>query len=404
MSSDISTLMAPAEIPDEVRAAWIEKGWPEAVLERAFEMRVPRRDVARWLNRGKGAIKRIQRDLDRRERLIGGTLRVREATWADDDAFADLYANSPEDAGEWEVTVERSPYPFAQFRLQENVSILAAEDRGVLLAAIVLSARNTLVGGKPVTVQIESAWRTRTDARGQGLGRLLRTEPRRAMGWEALATYYYRRRGSGGKRGSTASIRCFKSRPFDGDTDGIRPAQQPDVPACVALINRTHRDLDLFRPYSEEWLCERLNDPCWGAKPDFWIPVYGWDDYYVLEEGGQIIACAGLWDRGKHMREVWRHKTAGKSRIVENTALMDFGYAEGHADAMARLIGYLVGVTNGLGRSQLMAPLQFLPAVVESLEAYEAVRETRPIYWQALGAARNLNARLTRPYTDLAYW
>ena len=60
--------------------------------------------------------------LDRRERLIGGTLRVREATWKDDEAIADLYANSPENVGEWELTVERSPYPFAQFRLQENAT------------------------------------------------------------------------------------------------------------------------------------------------------------------------------------------------------------------------------------------------------------------------------------------
>ena len=402
MSSDSLTLIPPAEIPDDVRHAWLEKGWPLAVLERAFALRVRRRDLERWLNRGKGAIRRIVRDLDRRERLIGGTLRIREATWNDGEALADLYASSPEGAGEWEVIVERGPYAFAQFRLQENVSILVVEDRGVLLAAMAQSARNTLVGGERVTVQIESAWRTRTEARGQGLGRLLPTEPRRALGWEPLARYYYRRGRS--RTAGTVTVHCFPSRPFDGEADGIRLARSSDVSACVALINRTHHGLDLFRPYSEEFLCQRLDDPCWGPKPDFWTPVYGWDEYYVLEEGGQIVACAGLWDRGRDMREVWHHKASGERRVVENTALMDFGHAEGREDAMARLIGYLIGLTDTLGRGRLMAPLEFLPSVAESLASYQPVTETRPIYWQATGAAKALNVELTRPYTDLAYW
>lgn len=402
MAGDRSIFERPVEVPEQVRVAWRERGWPEAVLERSYELRVRRADVDRWLRHGRGALKRIERDLDRRERLISGTLRVREATWGDDEALADLYAHSPENDGEWEVTVERSPYAFAQFRLQENVSIQVADDRGAILAAIVHSARNTLVGGKRVTVQIESAWRTRTDARGQGLGRLLRTVPRRALGWEALATYYYRRHRS--RRGTTASIHCFPSRSHDGEAEGIRLARRSDIRRCVAMINRTHRGLDLFRPYTVEYLQGKLDDSFWGPKPEFWVPVYGWGDYYVLEEGGRIVACAGLWDKGRHIRELWRHKKTGKTRVVENTALMDFGCADGREDAMARLMSYLIGVTDSLGRGQLMAPLQFLPSVVESLASYEPMTEARPIYWQPIGAARHLNVTLTRPYTDLAYW
>ena len=155
MNSDGSKLVAPAEIPHDVREAWREKGWPEDLVERAYGLRVRRVDIDGWLRRGKGHWRGIRKQLDQRERLIGGTLRVREATWNDNEALADLYANSPEGIGDWQITVERSPYPFAEFRLQENVSILVIEDRGVILAAVVHSARNTVVGGKRVTVQIE---------------------------------------------------------------------------------------------------------------------------------------------------------------------------------------------------------------------------------------------------------
>jgi hypothetical protein len=79
-----------------------------------------------------------------------------------------MYADSPEEIGDWEVTVERGPYPFAQFRLQEHVAITVLEDRGVILAATCDSSRNAIVGGEKTSVHIGSAWRVRKTARGKG--------------------------------------------------------------------------------------------------------------------------------------------------------------------------------------------------------------------------------------------
>jgi len=97
--------------------------------------------------------------------------------------------------------------------------------------------------------------------------------------------------------------------------------------------------------------------------------------------------------------------TPGARPVVESTALMDFGFAEGREDALARLLGYLVGVMETLGRVQLMAPLEFLPSVREHLEDYEPGTETRALYWQSDATLKKLGVtKLTRPYTDLAYW
>ena len=125
-------------------------------------------------------------------------------------------------------------------------------------------------------------------------------------------------------------------------------------------------------------------------------------DVHPIKDAGLTVLVDAMWGTGAG----WFPKilNGGKTRVVENTALMDFGCAEGREDALARLIGHLVGVTHSLGHGQLMAPLQFLPSVVESLASYEPMTETRPIYWQPIGAARDLNVKLTRPYTDLAYW
>ena len=70
------------------------------------------------------------------------------------------------------------------------------------------------------------------------------------------------------------------------------------------------------------------------------MPVYGWPDYFVVEEDGKVVACAGLWDKGKNVREVWCHKETGEKRSFDSTALLDFGYAQGREDAMALLLRY----------------------------------------------------------------
>ena len=49
-------------------------------------------------------------------------------------------------------------------------------------------------------------------------------------------------------------------------------------------------------------------------------PIYGYEAYYLLEDEGEIVACAGLWDRGRDLRERWRHRESGNERVVAVTA------------------------------------------------------------------------------------
>ena len=98
------------------------------------------------------------------------------------------------------------------------------------------------------------------------------------------------------------------------------------------------------------------------------------------------------------MRDRWRHKESGDERVVDNTALMDFGFEPGREDAMASLIGYLIGETDRLGRDYLLAPLEQLPAIVTHLEHFDGDKETRALRW---GMSDPI---ITRAYLDMAYW
>ena len=150
-----------------------------------------------------------------------------------------------------------------------------------------------------------------------------------------------------------------------------------------------------------------MSDPSWGPKPPFYERVYGLDDYRVLEIDDEIVACAGLWDRGRDLREIWRCDggTGGEEIVVDPTALMDFGFADGHDEAMGELIGHVLAESAGLGRSGLLAALEFVPEVASATAELGGIDEVRELHVTPFTSPTlTVDLPITRPYVDLAYW
>ena len=412
----------PVAVPDHLDRMARERGWPAGLLERALSLRVPHADLDAWLRNERMEPAFVSWQLDALARVFDGPLRLREATWRDGEALADLYAHAPETVRDWRLVVERGPNPYAQFRLQEHPNLQVVECRGILLGAAAHACRNTYIGGERYSVHFMSAWRVREGFRGYGLSNLLRSAAGPGTAWFGPVTYWYERidNASAGwlekmrtmaesrdnkVDGLTASVHLFERQPEpSASARAIRPLRPDDVPRCVELINSTHAGLDLFRPYTAELLEIHLDDPSWGPKPDFIPRVYGWDDAWVVEDGGSVIACGGLWDRGRDVREVWT-SDAGDERTIAPTALLDWGHAEGHADAMADLVRFFLGRTAELGRSHLLAPFEHAPDVLAALAPLMPVVETRALRCMGFNdQTLRVEAQLTRPYTDLAYW
>lgn len=414
-------------ITPEQRAAAQERDWDDEIFSRIQELQVPPAMIARWLQ-WNTAPSDIKRGIDRYEKATFGALRQREATIDDNEKLTELYAATPERIGDWDVTAERAPYAFAQFRLQENVQIQVLEEAGVIRAVITRSWRDVLVGGVPLSICFTAAGRVHPDSRGRGYMRYVRSA---AIGcapytnadyWyfraQNAAIFDYMRRNEPGRLEAAAqqegsipgipvTVHSYPAKAFMGADERIRPTRPEDTPLCIDLINQTHNGQDLFRPYTTDFFERRMNDGGWGPKPDWWIPVYGREDHWVLEEDGQPIACAGLWDRGRHLRDRWRHHESGQIKVVERTALLDFGFAPGREDALVRLIEFLLGRTHDLGRAALMAPLQQLPKVAEQLVHYEPTSDIYAMQWEyhpPHGSGLPATLPITKPYTDLVYW
>ena len=157
----------------ELRARTEEAGWPAGLLDRVLGLRPNRDAIDTWLDTGFPTPEMLQDWVDQQEALAESTLRVRVATWEDNDLISDLCANSPETVGDWEVVVERAPNAFAQFRLQEHAYVIIAEDRRVGLGIVSRSMRNTVVDGERTSTHLMSGWRVRDGFRGMGLSNLL---------------------------------------------------------------------------------------------------------------------------------------------------------------------------------------------------------------------------------------
>src|SRR5829696_210919 len=321
-AEDHPLLHVRCDASDDLRAAAAQRGWPDELLRRAVDQRVPQWELQLWLEGPEFDAARVAWHLDTYDKTFDGALRVREATWRDAEAVADLYANAPEKIGEWRLDVQRGPNPYAAFRLQERANMQIVECRGVALGAVAHATRNSIIAGQRLTVHFISAWRVREGFRGYGLANVLQMAPGPASAWFGVVTYWYERFDNASQGWLdrmkdrddielTATVHLIPVgdaaadlRLSAGQGLVVRPVRPEDLPRCIELVNGTHAGLDLFRPYTVDLLESHLDDPAWGPKPAFWSPVFGWADYAVAEDAtGTVVACGGLWDRGRDIRE-----------------------------------------------------------------------------------------------------
>ena len=407
-----------------------ERGWPAELTRRVAELRVPLSSLHSWSWYGLSP-EQTAAQLKWYERMTTGDLRARDATWADNEEFSAMWSDSPEEIAGWEIIVERGPDAFAQFKLQQNVQIPILLIGPEIVACCAFSRRKVLIDGRPFSAQYGQALRVRRAYRRLGYGdqvRRLASPPGVASftvgqydimrsqnfavvnWWQKYSPQFFDNtpKREGEVPGIPISVAQFPagSDPQAASDSAIRPVRREDLSQCAALINRTHAGMDLFRPYNAEFLEDILDEGFWGERPkptgnpamDWWKSVYGWSDYFVLEEAGRIRACAGLWDRGRDMREQWHRIGGDEHRSIAITCVLDFGFEEGAEECMARLLRWMIGRASELRRDYLAVPIEHLPTLVTAMEKSNPELDTRLLRWGLK------DPPISRPYTDLRYW
>ncbi len=145
---------------------WDANGLPASLLHRARDAGVPDSELGRLL-RWNANRERIEEEIEWTDRLRRGTMRFRQLTPADADAFRELWAHSPEAIADWDVTVARGANAFAQFELQERPVLNGLFDGPTMVACVSFSIRRTVVAGEDIVVHYGQAMRVHRAHRGQ---------------------------------------------------------------------------------------------------------------------------------------------------------------------------------------------------------------------------------------------
>jgi hypothetical protein len=116
----------------------------------------------------------------------------------------------------------------------------------------------------------------------------------------------------------------------------VEPLQAERLAEAVRLVNTAHDGEDFFEPLTYETLTARAQ----------WAPLFG----EVCR--GDLVAVAGLWDRGAATARVQRGPDGVESRSREAT-VTDWGFAPGCEAAFANLLRGLASAARDMGRDGL---------------------------------------------------
>lgn len=285
-------------------------------------------------------------------RMTKGEVIVRTAAPADNEAIIALELRSALVLGEAEEVFDRSPDAFACCRVQGACRIIVGELEGRvvgLLAGVIF--RPVLSGQQRTLVYIHRA-RVDPEYQGRGVGMALSSE---LFAWSAdlgsegpcyaiapgntpSLTFVERGGGRWGRDLSLVEIDVSRA----PDATALRLSEE-QWPAAVELINATHRGEDFFEALTVETLGARLTRDA-AYSPDSLRGVFG---------GETLVAAGGVIDKGRYTERIRIDRSSGEEKRTRSAAIVDWGYAPGHEDAVAELLAALAADARSLGRKSL---------------------------------------------------
>jgi hypothetical protein len=252
---------------------------------------------------------------------------LRRARPEDAPALRALERRSPIVMGDVRVTYDRGDDFFAGARLIGDAYPTVAERNGELVAMHCMITRDLRIGGVPVSATYLHHSRIAPEAQGAGVFSALNgAELERHA---ADGGFFYSYVAAGNEAGQKiVPVEPWALRPerfvidcrtHAGPPRG-RPASPADAARIVDLLNAAHAREELFVPYTEARLMERL-----GREPS----TYGWSHLRLDDD-----AVVGIWPAG--MRVLRESPTEHEETV--RALVLDTGFTPGVEHELVALI------------------------------------------------------------------
>lgn len=237
-------------------------------------------------------------------------MHIRKAMPDDNERLQQIMARCPQGTS-LVLTLLNSPDFFARAKAYETHEVFVAQDGDMLIGSAACALREVLVNDKLQKVGYEFQYFTAPAYRRQGVGARLHQHieahlAKQGAVWSSLCIV----------SGNIPSIRLFESQGFrlhrslrvpiilvhrempaprrsKASQDwNIHAAGERDLGAVARLMNQTWSGHNLYAPASAESLRRFVER----------TPAYRLDQMLLLEEHGELTACAGIWDWSQIIR------------------------------------------------------------------------------------------------------
>lgn len=308
-----------------------------------------------------------------------GIITIREATKDDNEALIALEWLCSQQFNDEITSLDRKPDFFVKPDLQGNAHIWVAEVGEKLIGIHAGAFHHTLVKGERIPTVYLYDMRVHPDFRRHGVAiELMHAAEKASVEMGARLWFLYIRKGNDPSIGLSNKYgmrRLGEVVNMSIETPGleylnhpsVRRASRGDALRIVHLINRTHSSFDLYIPHSVEYLNDRL------AR----VKDYSWNDMYVLEKQGRIVACAGLWDKGASERVYVYHALDNKEKTLDAKIVLDWGFEKGEEDSMGNILQHLLGEAARSGKNRLQLWLDPFPEI----QKYVNIFPTHRVHW-----------------------
>lgn len=231
-------------------------------------------------------------------------MHIRKATPDDNEPLQQVMARCPQGTS-LVLTLLNSPDFFARAKAYETHEVFVAQDGDTLIGSAACALREVLVNDTLHQVGYEFQYFTAPAYRRQGVGARLHQHieahlVKQGAAWSSLCVV----------PGNIPSIRLFESQGFrlhrslrvpiilvhremppprqdkELQAGHIRAAGERDLDAVAGLMNATWAGYNLYAPASAASLRRFVER----------TPAYRLDQLLLLEEQGELVACAGIWD------------------------------------------------------------------------------------------------------------
>jgi len=223
---------------------------------------------------------------------------IREAVPEDNDELQELQAKCPQ--GTTLITsVVNTPDFFARAKVYESYKVYVACEDNRIIGSTACAIRNAVVSGKIRKVGHQFQLFAAPDSRRKGVASQLHQHREHYLSQQGVVLSYALI-----MEGNVPSMRYIERQGFrhhrtlvmpglpvfkemDVQSRGmVRSTSPEDLAAVADLLNETWQGFELYEPTSADVLTRFIKR----------TPAYTFDNLFVLEDKGEILACLGFWD------------------------------------------------------------------------------------------------------------